>query len=97
MQDELQAAPETETVTPVEGSELAPDTGESQEEKIEFSEDQQKVFKNATDKLTFKRRQQERESQDREAKLNARISELTAKIPEQTRPGCLQQPGSSYL
>lgn len=94
MTEELLAAPVEDAVIPVEGSDLAPDTGENQEEKIEFSEPQQKVFKHATDQLTFKRRQAEREHEVISAKKDARIAELEAKIPKDMRPNIPEMPDS---
>ena len=86
MTNQLQAASETETATPVEGSDLATDTGENQEEKITFSDEQQKVFDEAIGKKTFKQRQQQREFGDEKADLQSQIAELQAKIPKDTRP-----------
>ncbi|GAG01965.1 unnamed protein product, partial [marine sediment metagenome] len=64
------------------GSELAPDTGENQEEKITFDDGQQKVFNEAIGKKTAKLREMERRAEEAEQ----RAKDLEAKIPKQTRP-----------
>ncbi len=86
MSDELQAESTETTATPTEGSELAPDTGGNQEPKIEFSDEQQKVFDDAIGKKTFKQRQQQREFQESDVKKDARIAELESRIPKDMRP-----------
>ena len=87
MTDELQADSATpDTAIPTEGSELAPDTGENQEEKITFSEDQQKIFDDAIHKKTFKQRQQQREFGEEKTALQSRITQLESQIPKDTRP-----------
>ncbi len=86
MTDELQADPIADTATPTEGSDLATDTGENQEPKITFTDEQQKVFDDAIGKKTFKQRQQQREFQESDVKKDARIAELEGQIPKDMRP-----------
>lgn len=93
MTEEL-LADSTESASPVEGSDLATDTGETPEEKITFSDDQQKVFDDAIGKKTFKNHQQAREFRDKESQLNSQIAELKAKIPEDVRPVIPEMPDS---
>ena len=86
MTDELQADPVVDTAPLVEGSDLATDTGGTPEEKITFSDEQQKVFDDAIGKKTFNLRQQQREFGEKETALQSQIAKLQSQIPEQTRP-----------
>jgi len=73
---------ETEVQTPDgEGSDLAPE-GEEKPSKIEFTEEQQRVFNDAIGKKTAKLREAERKAEEAER----RAKELESKLPQETRP-----------
>lgn len=72
----------TETEQPNEVSESAPDTGENQEQKTEFSAEQQRIFDEAIAKKVFKAREAERKAEA----LQKELEETKAKLPQKTRP-----------
>ena len=76
LQQPIESTPqEVETVT-------APDSGENHEEKITFSEEQQKVVNDIAGKSAFKTREAKREAEE----LRRQLEEAKAKIPQATRP-----------
>ena len=91
MTDELQAAEaaeveQTEAVeaeTPnAEESGSAPDSGKNHEEKVTFTDEQQKVLDDLAAKKTFKIKEAEREAE----RLRKELEDTKAKLPQETRP-----------
>ena len=69
--------------TPQEAAPVtAPDSGENHEEKITFSEEQQKVVNDIAGKSAFKAREAKREAEE----LKRQLEEVKAKIPQAARP-----------
>lgn len=63
-------------------SESAPETGDNQNEKITFTEEQQKIFDEAISKKVFKAKEAQREAE----KLRKELEETRAKLPREERP-----------
>lgn len=80
--DESQHSPGQETEQPSQVSESAPDTGENQEQKTTFNEEQQRIFNEAIAKKVFKAREAEREAE----RLRDELEKTKAKLPQKTRP-----------
>lgn len=85
----------TPTEQPVENaeqatqvSEPATDSGEVREEKITFSEGQQKVLDDMAAKKTFKIREAERKADG----LQRQLDEMSKKLPEEARPDVPELP-----
>lgn len=85
MTDELenQGVEQLETEAPAETAQA---TGENQEIKTEFTEEQQAVFNDVIGKKTLKHRQKERELQEQNEALQKQLSDTQAQLPQQTRP-----------
>lgn len=79
---EMKASTEHHETDNQSGSESAPDSGESHEQKITFTEEQQKVVNDLAAKKTFKIREAEREAEA----LRQQLAEAQAKVPQETRP-----------
>lgn len=77
-----EVATEVEAESPTQDSESAPDTGENQEEKITFSDDQQKILNKMKAEDAFKLREKDREAE----KLRKELEETRSKLPQETRP-----------
>jgi len=80
--DQVQQSEEVETEGQETDSDPSPDTGESQEKQITFSEEQQRIFDEAVGKKVFKLREKEREAEA----LKRQLEEIQARLPQETRP-----------
>ena len=80
--DQVQQSEEVETEGQETDSDPSPDTGESQEKQITFSEEQQRIFDEAVGKKVFKLREKEREAEA----LKKQLEEIQARLPQETRP-----------
>lgn len=80
--DQVQQSEEVETEGQETDSDPSPDTGESQEKQITFSDEQQRIFDEAVGKKVFKLREKEREAEA----LKKQLEEIQAKLPQETRP-----------
>ncbi len=85
LQAEAAEPVQAETATneqPVEASDSAPDSGENHEQKITFSDEQQRIVDDIAAKKTFKIREAEREAE----KLRQQLEEARSQLPQETRP-----------
>lgn len=79
------------TETPKVETDSAPEQ-EGTPEKVEFSEEQRKLFDKAINKKTFQQRQSERDSDAKINDLEQKLEEANAKAPQQTRPNIPDMP-----
>ena len=82
--------PQSEGLDNNQGSDLAPDTGDNQEQKVEFNEQQQQVLNDLAAKKTHKIREAERKAED----LQRQLEETRAKLPQEERPTIPDYPDS---
>mgnify|MGYP000406052172 CR=1 FL=1 len=80
--DQVQQSEEVETEGQETDSDPPPDTAETQEKQITFSEEQQRIFDEAVGKKVFKLREKEREAEA----LKKQLEEIQARLPQETRP-----------